>query len=71
MRQTLMCALIQEEGVEELYPGGVVLQSWGRPTKPELTPEEKTASQLITCKRLARLLLPETALTIDKLEVCL
>jgi hypothetical protein len=69
MLQTLICARIQEEGAKELYPGGVVLQSWGRPTKPEITPDEKTACQLVTCKQLARLLLPQTA--IDKLEVCL
>jgi hypothetical protein len=67
MLQTLMCDRIQEEDAKELYPDGVVLQSWGRPTKPELTPEEKTASQLVSCNQLARLLLPETA--IDKVEV--
>jgi hypothetical protein len=67
MLQTLMCDRIQEEGAKELYPDGVVLQSWSRPTKPELTPEERTASQLVTCKQLARFLLSETA--INELEV--
>jgi hypothetical protein len=58
---------MQDESVKGLYPGGVVLQTWGPPPQPNPTPEENAASWLAACQDLARLLLPQSAL--EKLEV--
>jgi hypothetical protein len=71
-----MCNQMQEECAKQLYPDGVVLQTWGDPTKRNHTFEEKTphlrrgtetSSQALTCKQLISLLLPRKES--DDLEV--
>jgi hypothetical protein len=58
---------MQDISVKGLYPGGVVLQTWGPPSQPNPTDEEKRAFQLSTCRQLARMLFSEEAL--ESLEV--
>jgi hypothetical protein len=64
-----MCNRMQEERAKQLYPDGVVLQTWGDPTKRNHTFEEKTphsrrgtetSSQILTCKQLTSLLMPRS-----------
>jgi hypothetical protein len=65
--QNALCTWMQDVSVKGLYPGGVVLQTWGPPSQRNPTVEEMRASRLSTCRQLARMLLPEGAL--EKREV--